>query len=154
MEKKENITHFKKGEMPKCGKQFSSDYQPDKEVWTEDEALCLFNDLITWFKSKKTNILFDEFLFDNPNLGERPGDIYPALITYLRDKFPSCLKLYENARKIQETRLVKFALHDKINPGMSKFILGAKHGYVERKDVTSGGEAIKPTRIVFKKFNE
>lgn len=126
-------TKFKKGEIPKVGKQFSSVYQPkDKEVWTEEESLRLFDNLINWMNSKKTNMIFDEFLFDNPNLGEFIGEIYPQLISYLKDKFPSCLKLYEKAEKMQETRLKKYALMDKVNPGMAKFLLSACHGVSEK----------------------
>ena len=152
-----NETSFKKGEMPKVGKQFSTEYQPDKEIWTEDEALRLMKDLIEWYGSNQTNIFFEEFLFDNPNLGERPGMIYEQLICYLVEKFPSCLNFYNRAKKIQEVRLMKYAAHDKINAGMSKFLLSAKHGLREKTDVTSDNEKLQlgtPT-IVFKdSFNE
>ena len=130
---------FKKGELPPVGKQFTSEYQPDKEVWTEDEAVRLFNDLLAWFDQKPTNILFDEFLFDNPKLGKRPGKIYPTLFPYLKEKFDSCSRLYEKANKIQEIRLVKYSLHDKLNPTMSKFVLSTKHSYVEKQEIQSSG---------------
>ena len=135
-------TSFKKGEMPRVGKQFSSEYQPDKEVCTEAEALRLFEDLNKWFEANVTNIFFEEFLFDNPNLGERPGLIYESLIAYLLDKFPSCSNLYSQARKKQEVRLMKYAAHDKINAGMSKFLLSAKHGLREKSDVTTNNESL------------
>ena len=138
-----NQTSFKKGEMPKVGKQFSSEYQPDKELWTEEEALRLMSDLTDWFGESQTNIFFEEFLFDNPNLGERPGMIYEELISYLVRKFPSCLIFYNRAKKIQEVRLMKYASHDKINAGMSKFLLSAKHGLREKSDVTTDGEKMR-----------
>ena len=138
-----NSKSFKKGELPKVGKQFSSEYQPDKELWTEDEALRLMSDLIDWYGKNQTNIFFEEFLFDNPNLGERPGLIYEQLICYLVEKFPSCLNYYNRAKKIQEVRLMKYAAHDKINAGMSKFLLSAKHGLREKSDVTTDGEKIQ-----------
>ena len=138
-----NQTSFKKGEMPKVGKQFSSEYQPDKELWTEEEALRLMSDLTDWFGESQTNIFFEEFLFDNPNLGERPGMIYEELISYLVRKFPSCLIFYNRAKKIQEVRLMKYAAYDKINAGMSKFLLSAKHGLREKSDVTTDGEKMR-----------
>ena len=143
-------TQFKKGELPPVGKQFTSEYQPDKEVWTEEEAVRLFNDLLAWFNEKSTNILFDEFLFDNPTLGKRPGKIYPHIIAYLKEKYPSCLQLYERANKIQEIRLVKYALHDKLNPTMSKFVLSTKHSYVEKQETLL---SVTTPTIVFKNFD-
>jgi hypothetical protein len=128
-------TRFKKGEMPKAGKQFSSDYQPDKEIWTEEVSLLLFNDLLDWMTESNLNFLYEEFLFDNPKLRDYGGKIYPELISYLKDKFPSCFKLYKKAEKIQEIRLTKYALHDKVNAGFAKFILSATHGLKEKTEV-------------------
>ena len=138
-----NEQSFKRGEIPKCGKQFSTEYQPDKEIWTEDIAISLFNDLIAWMNKKNTNFIYEEFLFDNPNLKDYGGEIYPQLISYLSDKFPSCSNLLKKAEKIQEIRLKKYALADKINAGMSKFLLSAHHGLKEKSDVTSNGQTIQ-----------
>jgi len=138
----ENSSHFKKGELPPVGKQFSSEYKPS-EKWTEEEAYRLFNDLVAWFDEDPANIFFEEFLFDNPNIGERPGKLYPDLISNLLEKIPSLGDLYNSAKKKQEVRLMKYASHDKINAGMSKFLLSAKHGLKEKSDVTSDDKELK-----------
>lgn len=121
--------------MPKAGKQFTSEYQPNKEIWTEEVACGLFHDLLNWMNENPLNFIYEEFLFDNPNLKDYGGKIYPELISYLKNKYASCLNLYKKAEKIQEIRLIKYALHDKINAGMSKFILSASHGLKEKSNV-------------------
>ena len=116
------------------GKLFSSEYQPP-EKWTEEKALQLANDLINWLKEKdsegndKGNIFYEEFL-----IIER--DLYPEIIAYLRDKFPSFLKLLEKANKIQELKLQKFGTADRLNAAMTKFVLINKHNWCEKQELT------------------
>jgi hypothetical protein len=112
---------------PEDGKQFSKDYQPPKK-WTEKKALQLGEELIAWLKEKDENIFFDEFLYLNK-------DYYETLITYLRGEFSSFSQLIERAKKIQEVKLVKFGVFDKLNAQMTKFTLINNHGYKERTEV-------------------
>ncbi|MEQ9091799.1 MAG: hypothetical protein RIE52_11955 [Balneola sp.] len=115
---------------PEEGKQFSSDYQPE-EKWTEKKALALGEDLIAWLKetdedgADKGNILVNEFL-----VVER--ELYPQLLTYLRDKFSSFSKLYNRAKVIQETKLVKYGIKDQLNASMTKFTLINNHDWKDR----------------------
>jgi len=119
---------------PSDGKQFSSSYQP-KETWTEEEALRLGNDMIDWLKEKdekgvdKGNIFYEEFLLVENNY-------YPSLISYLRDKFTSFSNLLEKAKKIQEIKLKKYGVGDRLNATMTKFVLINNHDYVERQELT------------------
>ena len=110
---------------PEDGKQFSSEYQP-QEKWTEKKALELGESLITWMKEKdseggdKGNIFFEDFLFIE-------NDYYSQLISYLCDKFTSFSKLIEKAKKIQELKLYKFGVADRLNANMTKFVLINEH---------------------------
>lgn len=128
---------------PEDGKQFSSEYQPN-EKWTEKKALELGQELIDWLKEKDENgedkghIFFQEFL-----LIEK--DLYEELISYLCNKFTSFLKLIEKASKIQELKLQKYGVGDRLNATMTKFVLINKHDWSEKTtlDHQSKGESIK-----------
>jgi len=128
---------------PEDGKQFSSEYQP-KEKWTENKANELGNEMILWLVKKdeededKGNIFFEEFLVIEK-------DLYPELIKYLSDKFSSFLKLIEKAKKIQEIKLVKYGVGDRLNASMTKFVLSNHHGYTDKTDITTKGKEI--TRV-------
>ena len=117
---------------PEDGKQFSSEYQP-QEKWTEEKALALGKELIDWLKAKddegedKGNIFFQEFLIIEK-------DLYEQLISYLCNKFSSFLKLIEKAEKIQELKLQKYGVGDRLNATMTKFVLTNKHGWADRQE--------------------
>lgn len=112
------------------GKRFSSDNQP-KEKWNEENALQLGEQLITWISEEtKENIFFEYFLTVDKGL-------YPELIAYLSGKFSSFLKLVNLAKKIQEMKMVKYGVADKLNASMTKFVLANHHDYKEKKQVES-----------------
>ena len=117
---------------PEDGKQFSSEYQP-QEKWTEKKAVQLGEDLIDWLNKKDKddeddgNIFFEEFL-----VIER--DLYPTLISYLTEKFSSFSKLISKAKKIQELKLVKYGVFDKLNATMTKFVLTNHHDYSDKTE--------------------
>lgn len=112
------------------GRLFSKDNQPP-EKWTKEKALKLGYDLIEWLKEKdeqgndKGNIFYEEFLIIEK-------DLYPELIAYLRNKFPSFLKLIDKADKIQELKLQKYGTADRLNASMTKFVLINKHNWREK----------------------
>jgi len=62
----------------------------------------------------------------------------------LKHKFKSFSKLYEIARKIQETKLHKHGLADRLNANMCKFSLNVNHGWIPKseKDLTTKGESL------------
>jgi len=117
---------------PEDGKQFTAEYQP-QEKWTEEKALQLGHELIEWLKAKneegedKGNIFFQEFLIIEK-------DLYEELIAYLSKKFTSFLKLLKKAEKIQELKLQKYGVGDRLNATMTKFVLTNKHGWKEKKE--------------------
>lgn len=113
---------------PHDGKQFSSDYKP-QEKWTEENALKLGNELIEWISKKgKKNIFFQEFLFIKTLNNQKT-------ISYLSNKFTSFLTLIVRAKKIQEIKLLKYGIANKLNASMTKFVLANHHGYREKKEV-------------------
>jgi len=133
---------------PEDGKQFSKDYQPAQK-WTEEKAIVLGKELIEWLKEKnedgedKGNIFFQEFLIIEKNL-------YEEIIAYLCKKFTSFLKLIKQAEKIQELKLQKYGVGDRLNATMTKFVLVNKHGWTDRQqtDVTTNGKDLNTAPII------
>lgn len=123
---------------PEDGKKFSSTYQP-KPKWTQKIADQLAHDLIAWQKKDAINIFWEEFL-----VIER--DLHPNVIGYLRKKYSSFSDLLEQARKIQELKLQKYATADKLNAAITKFVLINKHGWRDKQEVTGAdGKDLVPT---------
>ena len=127
---------------PEDGKQFSSSYQPDKEIWTEETSIKFCEDLIAWLKEEDENVFYDDFIFLNVNQEDyhSKAKIYPELPAYLAKKHSSCLNLLEVAKKIQETKLVKFSVFDKLNASMTKFCLINLHDWKEKSEVDNRNE--------------
>lgn len=125
---------------PEDGKQFSKDYQP-QEKWTEINATKLGKELIQWLKETDDegndvgNIFFEEFLIIEK-------DLYPELINYLSHKFTSFSKLIKQAKKIQELKLVKYGVGDRLNATMTKFVLTNHHNYKDKSDLTTDGDKL------------
>ena len=120
---------------PEDGKQFSSEYQPE-EVWTEERALNLGNEMIAWQKESPANMFFEEFLIIEKGY-------YEELISYLCKKFTSFSKLIGQAKKTQEIKLKKYGTADKLNASMTKFVLINNHNWREQAhiDHTTDGKA-------------
>lgn len=120
MENKKNIT--------KDGR-FSKDYQPP-EKWTLEKSLQLADELIEWLNEvdddgeDKGNIFYEEFLIIKKNL-------YEDLISYLCGKFVPFSERIKKAKKIQQLKLIKYGVGDRLNASMTKFVLNVNHGMVE-----------------------
>lgn len=112
---------------PEDGKQFSSEYQPAQK-WTEDAALKIGNELISWMKEADENMFFEEFLYLKENYNT-------DLISYLRKKFSSFAELIRIAKKMQEVKLKKFGVMDKLNAQMTKFVLINNHNWRDKKEI-------------------
>jgi len=117
---------------PEDGKQFSSEYQPP-EKWTEEKALALADELIEWLREKdedgedKGNIFYEEFLIIEK-------DLYVDVIRYLTDKFSSFSERIKQAKKIQELKLQKYGVGDRLNASMTKFTLMNNHGWTDKSE--------------------
>lgn len=116
---------------PEDGKQFSSDYQPP-EKWTEETTTELGNDLLNWLDEKdgkgndKGNIFVIDFLASKRLSKSLPG--------YLSGKFTSFSELLERAKTIQEAKLIKYGVADRLNASMTKFCLMNHHGYSDKSE--------------------
>lgn len=144
---------FKKNNMPggkgnirsEDGKQFTTEYQP-QEKWTEENALALGRGLIEWLTPKddpeldKQRIFYEEYFVI-------VNDLYPEIAAYLSHKFTSFLKLIEKAKKIQETKLVKYGLMDKLNSPITKFVLANHHDYTDKVEQKIKGKIIKGVKF-------
>jgi hypothetical protein len=97
-------------------------------------------------KQDKGNIFFDEFIFmiANPKNYHEKATIYLDLPKYLSDKFTSCFELYEKAKKIQEIKLKKYGVADRLNAAMTKFVLINNHDWKEK---TSQELIVTPTKV-------
>jgi hypothetical protein len=121
---------------PSDGKQFSSEYQPNKEIWTESKGNEFFNELIDWLIEDDENVFLNDFLYFTymPNHKEVSRTHFNNLPSQLKEKFSSCRELYGTALKMQETKLVKFGVFDRLNANMTKFVLTNCHGWKENKE--------------------
>lgn len=126
------------------------------EKWTEKKALKLGNDLIDWLNAKdeegedKGNIFFKEFLVIE-------NDLYQEIIDYLCEKYKLFFNLIKRAKAIQETKLVKFGLADRLQTTMAIFVLKNHHDYKDRKEIdnkSSDGSMTPIVGITFDKRDE
>ncbi len=128
------------------GKQFSSTYQPP-EKWTEKISLELGNDLIAWLKEKdeegndKGNIFIIDFLASKSLSKDLPA--------YLAHKFTSFSELLGITKTIQEAKLLKYGVADRLNASMVKFCLINHHGYFNKQhiDHTTRGQSVQKLNI-------
>jgi len=117
------------------------------EKWTEAVALKLGQELIDWLKevdeegNDKANMFFNEFLIIEKDLDD-------STIDYLCKKFTSFSELITKAKKIQEIKLVKYGVADRLNATMTKFVLTNHHGYKDKTDLTSDNKAIQGAQII------
>lgn len=122
------------------------------EKWTEEKALKLGNELINWLSPKieviqgkqrdihATNIFWEEFIVINKGY-------YDDLISYLCGKFNAFSDLIKKARKIQELKLVKYGIANRLQPAMTIFVLKNHHNYKDKQDITTGGEKLIDWKI-------
>lgn len=104
------------------------------EKWTLEDAMKIGEDLISWMKAKNEygedngNIFYEDFLI-------LENDYYEELISYLCKKFDPFLKLIKKAKKIQELKLVKYGVADRLQAAMTIFVLKNNHGYKDKSEV-------------------
>ena len=125
------------------GKQFSSEYQP-AEKWTEVKALELGNALIEWMRADPVNMFFEEYFY-------LVRDDHPGLISYLANKFTSFSILLVKAKHIQELKLKKYGVADKLNASITKFVLINEHDWRDKKEITGkDGQPFMPAKVLTK----
>jgi len=98
------------------------------EKWTLESAMELGNELIAWMEEdQRNNIFFKEFLLSK--------DIYSTVLNYLTEKYEPFSKLIKKATEIQEMKIVKYSIDNKLQPTMSIFVLKNKHDWIEKSKI-------------------
>jgi hypothetical protein len=92
--------------------------------WTAEKLVKFGNDLIDWMNKSQTNIFFQEFCVEK--------GVYRSVINKHQSKCPEFKELIDMAREIQEMKIVKWSIANKLNTTMSIFLLKNKHGYSDR----------------------
>lgn len=128
------------------------------EIWTKKIAEQLVNDLIDWMNETdkdgkdKGNIFIIDFL------GSRR--LCKSTAAYLAKKFTTFSNLLEIAKTIQEAKLLKYGIADRLNASMTKFVLINHHGYYDKKliDHSNKGEKFDfnniPTNELIARINK
>lgn len=127
---------------------FTSENQPE-EKWTFERAMQFGEDLINWLIEEdadghdKGNIFFEEYIVI-------VRGFYPDLTGYLCKKFKPFSELIRKAKKIQELKLQKYGVGDRLNATMTKFVLKNVHGWDDAQSIdhTTQGEKIKQVEFV------
>ena len=109
--------------------------------WTEEKALALGQELIDWFHASPTNFLFQDFLLEK--------DIYGDIVSYLSEKYPRFSRYIARAKEMEASRIKKYALVNKLNPGMAQWVLAVHHKQyaVQKQEITGkdGGPLSPPS---------
>jgi hypothetical protein len=94
------------------------------EIWTEEAALQLGEQLIAWYEVDEDNIYLKEFLSKRR--------LHSQIISELTSKWESFSELIKIAKEIQEVRLLKKEGKGEIK---SMFVLKNHHGYADKQEV-------------------
>lgn len=107
--------------------------------WTEQKAMELADELMTWLLASDSNIFFERFLYEQKQL-------YPQLISELGEKYEKFSEAIKRAKAIQEHKIADLAIKGITNPTMSIFLLKNNFGYKDKHeqniDHTTGGNPI------------
>jgi hypothetical protein len=96
--------------------------------WTEERAMRLAADLENWMMADEDeNIFFQEYL--------AKAKINNQVISELSSKFPKFSETIKGLKRIQEFRINRMALKQKVNPVMAIFLLKNLHGYADKQEV-------------------
>jgi len=145
---------------PEDGKQFEPGNKA-AEKWDKQTAEQLGRELLDWLKETddegkdKGNIFIIDFLAERDNIDENK-----FLPSYLAGKFTSFTNLLEKAKTIQEAKLLKYGVADRLNASMTKFCLINHHGYYDKQliDHSNKGEKFDfnnvPTNELIARINK
>lgn len=95
-------------------------------IWTEEAAMKLSDELFAWL-DKPENIWFEKFIYQEKKL-------YHQIISELCDKYPKFSDTIKTAKKIQESKIVDFAMKGMTNTTMSIFVLKNNYGWVDKQE--------------------
>lgn len=112
--------------------------QKYNDSWIEEEA----KNFLEWMKLPQS-IFFKSFAIER--------GYHPNRLQEFADKNQVFSGVYELAKAWQESRLVDFALFNKTNCGMTKFVLANHHGYSEKTQI--GGDGASPLAFLLHKID-
>lgn len=96
-------------------------------VWDELAVTRLGNDLIAWLQADDDNIFVEDFLSQH--------GLYRQAQARLTSKFEVFRDLIKAAKEIQEIKINRLALKQKVNPVMAIFLLKNHHGYADKQEI-------------------
>lgn len=106
--------------------------------WTSKALVDVGEDLIKWMNAKPENLFFQEYL---NGIG-----LYANFLSDYQGECKGFSQLVKNARDIQEQKLWKYGVANKLNPALTIFALKNNHGAtdkVENKTEFSGELEVK-----------
>lgn len=112
------------------------------QKWTEEKAMAIGQELLDWLHASPMNFLFKDFLFEK--------GLYSDALIYLEKTFPRFSVYIARAREIEALRIQKYALFNKLNPGMAQWVLAVHHNQspVQKTEITGkDGAPLSPPSI-------
>ena len=115
---------------------------PESFKYTEDELLALGQELVEWFDEAEENLFFEQFF-------QKKG-MYRDFIRMHINQSENFKRIIENARQIQETKLVSRAVQSRFNPAMTIFYLKNKYAddYKDDPQQSNVNRLPQPTNII------
>ena len=95
--------------------------------WTEEYVEELADDLVSWMESDETNLWYKDWALKK--------HIHVQRLSEWASKYPKFNDALNQAKAIQESRMTKEALTQKLNHTMCIFLLKCNHGYIDRQTV-------------------
>ena len=96
-------------------------------------------------------IAADSVIFPLPRVGPflLEKDIYGDIVSYLSEKYPRFSRYIARAKEMEASRIKKYALVNKLNPGMAQWVLAVHHKQyaVQKQEITGkdGGPLSPPS---------
>ena len=96
------------------------------EKWIEKDVYELGEKIMEWYR-EEGNIFFKDFFVNKCGL-------YRTSRNYLQKKFKSFSTLLEQAKELQEIKLMDGGAKGKLNAAITKFMLMNNHNYSEKTE--------------------
>lgn len=106
--------------------------------WIEQEA----QHFLEWMK-RPDSIFIKSFAVERGYHSNRLAEFAEKSVVFMG--------VYKLAKEWQESRLVNYSLFNKVNYGMTKFVLSNHHNYTEKQQVT--GDAANPLSFLLQKVD-
>jgi hypothetical protein len=127
------------------------------EKWTEEKAIEIFNKALELAKQKEDYVIYGKTVkgFSFHFIGEIADELdqYLELFTYLRNKFDSCMELYNRLKTRCERNCFSDSKKGIIKEATAIMNLKSNYGWSDRQSIdhTNDGKAFnsEPAKITF-----